>query len=212
MSIDPWEEEQEAAYEEFVDSLSKELYDEHKEQAIDEFINDRLRSFYMSNPGIAVHARLFERKANELIDSDPTCSLIYSSIATEVIIKSVILKPIISGLVHSEAVSELVASLIIKQSGVDRFRNLIYKISSDYAGIDLSELKRKDSKKLMWQEREEIQEIRNKIMHQAVDCTKEQAQLSYDIARHIFWVAKELIVKLGFKFEENGNIFSNKAI
>ena len=211
MSIDPWEAEQEAAYDDFVDSLSKELYEEHKEQAIEEFVNDRLRSYYMDNPGIAVSARLFGSKAKEHIDGDPTSSLIYSSIATEVIIKSVILKPIISGLVHSEAVSELVASLLIKQSGVGRFNSLIFKISNNYAGIDLSEVKRKNSKKLLWQERNDIQEIRNKIMHQAADCTKEQAKLSYDIALHIFWVAKELIEELGFKFEKNGNISSKNV-
>jgi hypothetical protein len=163
VSIDFLEAEREAGYDEFVESLSKELYEEHAEQAIDEFIRERLRSFYKQNPSVAVSPTRFARKAKELISTDPTTSLFYSSIATEVFIKSAILKPVIAGLVHSESLAELIAALIVKQSGIDRFAELLFTISREYAGIDLEKLKREGSNKSLWKERAEIQEIRNNI-------------------------------------------------
>lgn len=208
MSIDYWEAEQEAAYDEFVESLSKELYAEHAEQAIDDFIRGRLRSFYAENPTVAVNPTKFARKAKELISTDPTASLFYSSVAIEVFIKSVILKPVIAGLVHSEAAAELIAGLMVKQSGIDRFSDLLFTISREYAGIELRELKREGSNKSLWQERTEIQKIRNEIAHQANECSEADAKLSFDVALHVFWVTKELVEELGFEFDEDRNIIS----
>jgi len=208
MVIDDWEAEQNAAFDEFVESLSKELYAEHAEQAIDEFIKARLRSFYAENTTVAVDATIFLRKAKELISTDPTASLFYSSVATEVFIKSVILKPIIAGLVHSGATAELVTGLMVNQSGMDRFSDLLFTISYEYAGIDLKILKRRGSHKPLWQERAEVQRIRNRIAHQAKECSEVDAKLSFEIALHIFWVAKELVEGLGFGFDEEKNIVS----
>jgi len=206
MSIDFLEAEREAAYDDFVQSLSEELYEEHAEQAIGEFVTERLRSYYKENGSIAVKPTKFARKAKDLIPEDPTTSLLYSSIATEIFIKSVILKPIITGLVHSEAVAELIATLIVKQSGVDRFADLLFTISREYARIDLKELRREGSEKSLWKEREELQKVRNGIIHRAQDCEEKDAQLSFDIALHVFLVAKELIEELGFEFDEDRNI------
>jgi hypothetical protein len=43
-------------------------------------------------------------------------------------------------------------------------------------------------------------------MHQAKDCLEEHAQLSFDIALHVFWVIQELIEELGFEFDKERNI------
>ena len=206
MSMDYWEAEREAAYDEFVESLSKELYAEHAKQAIDEFIRERLRSYYEANPSVAVNPVKFAKKAKALISTDPTTSLFYSSVATEVFIKSAILKPIISGLVHSEAAADLIAEQMIKQSGIDRFSELLFTISHEYAGIELKEFRREGSNKSLWQERDEVQKVRNMIVHQAKDCEEVHAQLSFDVALHIFGVTKKLIEELGFEFDDDRNI------
>ncbi|WP_169709471.1 hypothetical protein [Deferrisoma camini] len=44
--------EQDAAMDEFYDQISKELYPEHKEQAIEEFTQEKLKSYYLQNPGV----------------------------------------------------------------------------------------------------------------------------------------------------------------
>jgi hypothetical protein len=94
MSIDPWEAQQEAAYERFVDQLAQELYQEHRERAIDEFVSGRLKSYYEEHSDLAIGAIRFLRNAKELVEAQPTASLLLSSAATEVILKSVLLKPI----------------------------------------------------------------------------------------------------------------------
>lgn len=207
MSMDYWEAEREAAYDEFVESLSKELYAEHAEQAIDDFVKERLRSYYESNPTVAVNPTKFARKAKELISTDPTTSLLYSSVATEVFIKAAIVKSIISVLVHSEA-ADLIAEQMVRQSGIDRFSELLFTISREYAGIEPKDLKREGSNKSLWEERGEIQKVRNTIVHQAKDCEEVHAKLSFDVALHVFWVTKELIEELGFEFDGDRNILS----
>ena len=206
MSMDYYEAEQEAAYDEFVESLAKELYEEHKEQAIDEFIEERLQSYYLKNPDIAVNAIEFMKKAKSTMDSDPTTSLIYSSISTEVILKSVLLKPVVAGLVHTESLAELISSVLIKQSGVDRFKEIVFQILENHIEFEdgIANYKREDSSETLWLERSRIQKTRNEIMHQAKSCSKEQAKLSYLVAVTFFYFTKLLVENIGFKFESNG--------
>lgn len=184
MSIDRYEAEREEAYDEFVSSLAEELYEEHRDQAIDEFVTERLQSYYHSNPLIATKAVKFLILSAERTSSDPTASLLYSAICTEVILKSVILKPIVSGLVHSESVAELISTLLVKQTGIDRFRELIFRILED--NIDLpsgaANYRRENSSTLLWKEREKIQALRNNIAHQANTYSVQDAELSHQVA------------------------------
>jgi len=78
---------QEAAFDEFISSMAEELYEEHRDQAIEEFITERLQSYYERNPSIAINAVTFLKNSKSLEDEDSTSSLLYSSIATEVILK-----------------------------------------------------------------------------------------------------------------------------
>jgi hypothetical protein len=44
--------ENDAARDDFYEQISRELYPDHKQQAIEEFTADRLRSYYVKNPGV----------------------------------------------------------------------------------------------------------------------------------------------------------------
>ncbi|WP_146071908.1 hypothetical protein [Marinobacterium lutimaris] len=202
------EAEQEAAYDEFVASLAEELYDEHRDQAIEEFITERLQSYYERNSSIAVSALKFLETSKSLLDKDPTASLLYSSIATEVILKTVILKPIVSGLVHSESISELIATVLTKQTGVDRFKDLIFKILEEYVEINEGAAKysRPKSSMSLWKERELVQKVRNAVAHRAEFCSVADAQLSMAIANEFYLLTERLIGALGFHFDSSGKI------
>ncbi len=52
MSYDEHDAEMDAMADAFYEDVGKELYPEHKEQAISTFIQDRMRSYYLKNPGI----------------------------------------------------------------------------------------------------------------------------------------------------------------
>ncbi|WP_420598677.1 hypothetical protein [Neptuniibacter sp.] len=199
---------EEAAYEEFVNTIAAELYEEHSDQAIEGFIKERLQSYYESNPKIAMNAHSFLVSAEAQIYSDPTSSLLYSSICTEVMLKSVMLKPIVAGLVHNESISELVSTLLIKQTGVDRFKSLIFKILDEYIGVGCEsfEYKRLDSNQSLWKEREIVQNVRNGVSHRAQFCTIADAELSISVAKEFYDLTSRLIAVLGFHFDDRGEI------
>ena len=212
MSIDWYEAEQEEAYSAMMDSLAEELYPEHKEQAINEFIDDRLKSYYLDNNEIAVNAVSFIKKAKESVSLDPTTSLIYSSVATEVVLKLILLKPVVFGLVHTEALAELISSMLLKQNGVDRFKKLVFSILESHIEFDdgIENYKREGSKIVLWNERAEIQKTRNDVMHKAQRCSTEQAESSYSVAVVFFRLTELLINNIGFKFNEEYKIITNE--
>jgi hypothetical protein len=208
VSIDLYEAEQEAAYAEFASSLAEELYEEHRDQAIEEFVTERLQSYYLSNPLIATKAVNFLFLSAERISSDPTASLLYSAISTEVILKAVILKPIVSGLVHSESVAELISTLLTKQTGIDRFKELIFRILEENINLPngAAGYCRQGSKASLWKERETVQNLRNNIAHQANTCSEQEAELSYQVALTFYELTRTLIGNLGFYFDSDGKI------
>ena len=214
MSIDYYEAEQEAAYDEFVESLAEELYAEHKDRAIDEFISERLKSYYLKNENIAIPAINFINKSKELVETDPTSSLMYSSVATEVVLKTILLKPVISGLVHTESLAELVSSTLVKQTGIDRFKKLVFEILENHIEFDdgIENYKRDGSGDNLWSERKRVQDLRNKIMHQAVFRQKEDAMLSHSVALSFFYLTELLIENVGLSFQKGGMLeASNNA-
>jgi hypothetical protein len=204
MSMSNLELQQEASYDDFVTSLAEELYGEN----IEEFINERLQSYYEFNPSIAVNAVKFIGNSEELIGTDPTASLLYSSICTEVIIKAVILKPIVSGLVHSESIAELVATVLTQQTGLNRFKELIFKILDEYIELKDGAAKyiRPGSTISLWKEREKIQNVRNLISHRAACCNVADAQLSLSVAKAFYSITSLLIGSIGFHFDDVGEI------
>jgi len=205
MSMDYYEAEQEAAYDEFVESLAEELYEEHKGRAINEFVEERLKSYYLENADIAIGTIKFIKKSKEMLEVDPTSSLMYSSVATEVVLKSVLLKPVIFGLVHTESLAELVASMLVKQAGIDRFKKLVFEILENHIEFEngFAKYSREGSKLNLWEERQKIHDIRNRIMHQAVFCEKKDAELSYSVALTFFYLTKLLIENVGFSIKDN---------
>jgi len=187
---------------------AKELYDEHKGKAIDDFVDERMKSYYLKCPDIAINAMKFIRKSKELMEIEPTASLIYSSVATEVVLKSVLLKPVVIGLVHTESLAELVASTLVKQTGVDRFKKLVFEILETHIKFEngMANYSRDNSSSSLWEERRKTQEIRNQIMHIAIICNKDDAELSYLVAITFLGFTSLLIKNVGFKMDSSGNL------
>ncbi|WP_146010721.1 hypothetical protein [Halomonas heilongjiangensis] len=208
MPMDWYEAEQEQAYSEFVDSLAAELYDEYKELAIEEFVSTRLASYYKEHKHIAEQAMAFLKKARSYQDSDPTASLLYSATAMEVLLKSVLIKPIIYGLVHTESLAEIVASNLVKQTGVDRFKELVFGILEHHVEFDggIQKYCRDDSEKPLWKEREDVQKLRNCVLHQANSCTDLESKLSFEVAWTFVNLTSLLLSNIGFKLSKGGVI------
>ncbi len=190
MGMDLWEYQQEEA----MAAYHEELYEkEFKERAIEEFTEERLTSFYFEHPNILKESYEIFNESIMVMKHSPSASLLLSCSSIEVSIKVGILKPIIYGFVHSEMAAEIIADTAIKQTGLDRFRDLLAKLINDVASFDIKSFKRNGSAKSFWNERSEIQIIRNNIAHKAVKCTAEEAQFSIDVASALF---QELIPKI----------------
>src|SRR5437016_11002375 len=106
MSMEPWEAEEEAAlqnlYNEFGPEWAAEHRDELFQQAVREFTADRLKSYYVAQPRLALPALDSLKESQSLLASHPKAALVFAMTAIEVTIKTVLLKPIVFGLVHTE--------------------------------------------------------------------------------------------------------------
>lgn len=169
MSFTREDAEAEAAYERLHQQFGPEWAEEHRDdlyqEAIKEFTAERLRSYYLAHPNLAQAAHDSLKEAQSLQQGYPRAALISSAIAVEVGIKVVLLQPIVFGLVHTEALAELITDLTTQHTGMDRFQALLAEILKHYGGVDLKTYTRPDSKNTLWQEIGEIQKARNRVMH-----------------------------------------------
>ncbi|MCX6898950.1 MAG: hypothetical protein NT105_09635 [Verrucomicrobia bacterium] len=198
--------EDEARYEEALEKL----YQEHSILAIDEFITERLHSFYLQHPSVAQPAINSLNKARGFATTDPTSSLVFAAIATEVALRSVLLKPIVFGLINCEAAAGLITDVVFAHSSSDKFRKLMLKSLTDHGGVDLLENKRDGQGKSLWVEIGEIQVNRNKILHTAETATSEQALQAVGVATALLEkVFPSVVNKLGLHLHDGVRVCSD---
>lgn len=85
--------ESDAARDEFIEEIGRELYPDHKIQAIEEFTADRLRSFYVAHPDVMRPAvdSLQEGKALRALGKH-SAALVFFVTAIELLLKATLLK------------------------------------------------------------------------------------------------------------------------
>ena len=158
------------AMSDFYDRISEELFPEHKEIAIEQFVEKRMQSYYLKHPNIIKAPMDCFNHANELMHVSPQCALVMYTTAIELYLKSVLLKPVLYGMVHNESVAALIMEASTGQSGFNRYNKLLSALCLHAANIDLSSIKGMQDKPIL-KEAEEIQSIRNKVIHQGYKAT-----------------------------------------
>jgi len=159
-----------AAMNYFYEQISKELYPEHKEQAIDEFIDERMRSYFLEHPEvIQAPFDCFFHASSDLQDS-PRSALIMYTTTIELYLKSVLLKPVLYGMIHNENVATLIMESSTGQSGFKRYDKLLTSLCRHAADVELSDIKGLDGRPILV-EAGETQAIRNKVIHQGYKAT-----------------------------------------
>lgn len=164
------------------EELAKDAYEENYELAIQEFTSERLQSYYLKESQLALPALNSLLHAKELINHSHKGALLFAVTASELTVKNVLLKPIISGLVHMEDLAEFIADLTTTHSGMDRFHKLLTGILGQYGGVELKTLKRNGSSKTLWEEISVIQGARNAVAHRGEACDLTTATLSISVA------------------------------
>jgi hypothetical protein len=187
---EPSEYEEEAAEVAYQEQLLEELGPEWAEEngfalyedAIKEFTAERLQSYYVANPNVAGPAYRSLVYAQSLMPSHPKAALVFAVTATELAIKTVLLKPIVFGLVHTEALASFITDLTTKHTGMDNFQTILTEVLARFGGVDLKVFKRAASKKTLWQEIGELQKARNAVVHRGDDVDDAIARLGIAVA------------------------------
>ena len=174
--------EHDAAYDQWMDDL----YKEHKVEAISEFTTERLQSYYLANPMLAEAPRHALSNATRLSQEGfLDAAFVFAHVATETGLKAIVLKPFVHGLVHSASTADFVSELALGHVGLDRFRELLFQLLLDYAGLDFRQFKRQGASDILWTELERLQKIRNRIIHRAEMVTSVDAELSISVAHSV---------------------------
>ena len=181
MSITPYEAEQEAAYEAFVDDVLR----ENRDIIIDDFTLDRLKSYYLKNNFLLKPAFNAIEDAKNYIKTNETASFVFAAIAIEVGLKSALLKPIVYGLVHTEEVASLITDLALSQTGFHRYKLLLFDILKQNGSVDLETYKRLNSTKSLWEEIQSNQKKRNRVVHRGERANKFEAEFALNVALEI---------------------------
>ena len=169
----------------FYEQISQELYPEHKEQAIDEFIEERMHSYYLKHPKIIQAPIDSYLHANELLDISPRCALVMYTTAVELFLKSVLLKPVLFGMINDENVAELIVDSSVGQSGFNRYKKLLNSLCRCVANLELSAIQGTSGKPIL-DEAEEIQKVRNRVLHQGHKASVDDMEKAKNIASLIF--------------------------
>jgi len=168
------------------------------EDAIREFTAERLRSYYLAHPNLAAPAHESLQYAESLRVSFPRAALVFAVTATELAVKTALLKPIVFGLVHTEGVAAFVTDLTTHHTGMERFQHLLTEILARFGGVDLRSFKRADSSKTLWEEIGEVQNARNYIIHRGECRSDDRADLAIAVAATLLTkVLPNILANLG---------------
>lgn len=162
--------------------FAHEFFEDNYEEAVRVFTSERLQSFYVEHPDVALPALKALDYARSLMPSHACAALVFGATSTELVIKSVLLRPLISGLVHVEDLASLIVEQSTNQTGMDRFQKLLAGIVSQFSSFELSTLKRPSSTQTLWQEIKTVQEARNRVVHRGETVGEDIAKDSIEIA------------------------------
>jgi len=201
--------ELDASRDEMYDIISQELYPDHKQQAIEEFSSDRLRSYYVKNPHVMRPAIEAAHEAKALIAAGRhSPALVFSASAIELLLKATLLRPVVYGLVHNEALAEIIVQQVVgRQTDIDRYKVLLAGLFHNLAGIELMAIRRDGAKAPLLQEAKQYQTLRDKILHQGVHCSQKDSETAYSVTiTIIIKVVSPMLSALGLKIIEQGSI------
>jgi hypothetical protein len=154
------------------------IYDD----AIKQFTGERLQSYYLANPTLGEPALGALDYAQALLPRQPLAALVFATTAMELAIKVVLIKPIVSGLVHTEGLATFITDLTTQHTGMDRFQDLLTEILAMFGGVDLKTYTRPNSKRTLWQEIAEVQKVRNAVIHRGERAKDSMAHLAVAVA------------------------------
>lgn len=197
-----------AAQDEMYERLSAELYPEHKEQAIAEFTSERLRSYYLANPRVARPAVKMLHEAEKLFSEGHfDAALVFAASSCELFLKATLLRPVIHGLVHSEVLAEAIVNSTLAQTGLLRYKKLLGQLFEHLTNKKLEGVMREDARSPLLKEIEEIQQIRNRVVHDGQTTTQVEAERALNVCKTaVFFVLTPVLSAVGLESRKGEGI------
>jgi hypothetical protein len=204
MSTDEWD----AARDEFIEEIRREIYPEHKIQAIEEYTAERLRSFYVKHPDVMRPAVDALQEGKLLLASGRhSAALVFFVSAIELLLKATLLKPVVYGLVHHEGLADAVVRNSLGQAGFDRYENLLAELFERLARIDLKAIYREGHPTKLLEESKELQKVRNNIIHKGDTATGSDAERAHVVAVAVYQrIVTPMLAAIGLTVLEKGAI------
>lgn len=183
------------------------LVEQVSQEAVDQFAFDRLRSYYLDHPDVAVNAITTFREAEKVEHISASAAVVLYTTSIELGLKVALLKPVVYGLVHSESVADLVSDLAVKHNGIDRFKPILASILAEYGEIDFNVFTIDGHKKTVWEEISHLQSVRNSIVHRGEASSAEHVALARQVATVVFGsFFVSVLQSLGLKYVKGGRI------
>jgi len=164
-------------------SYFDEIYEQASKEAVASFTGERLCSYYNKEPKVAEKPFKSLAEARLLLQTPHcTAAFLHAAVATEVVLKGVVLKPFIYGFIHSDTMAPLIVELAFGSSGFERIKKLLAKVFQDVCALDLMTFIRKGGKDLLWAEIIAVQKQRDHIAHRAEFVDKGDAEKAVAVA------------------------------
>lgn len=196
--------ENDAAMDAFYDEMRAAFYP----GIIEDFKTEQLQSYFLSNPEAAKSAHLALEESLRLQEAGFfSAAFIFSVIATEVAVKTVLLKPIVHGLVHDLSTSSLIADIVLDRKSFFDIKNLLFKSLSNIGDIDLESFRRPESRQILWEEITDLQKMRNRLVHGAQMLSSTDAEKAIAVARTVLDdIFPTVIRAINLHIHEHGRI------
>jgi hypothetical protein len=178
MSYDDYDDSWDAGREEYEADVAQ--------RAVEEFQTERLQSYYRDHRDLAMKPVEKLDQARSILAASPNAALVLAVSSIEVGLKAIVMRPIMSGLVHAESFSELITEMFVKSSKADDVLKIVNRLLKEYASIDLQTMKLANHRMTYWQEIGRGQEKRNAILHRAENCTREDAEGVVELADYLW--------------------------
>jgi hypothetical protein len=181
-------------------------------EVVEQFTSERLQSYYVSNSGVVQRAVWALDEARNLLTAHPEASIVCAVTAAEVGLKSGLLKPVLHGLVHDDAMAVIIADLVPDQRN-NKFQSLLFGILREYGALDLSVFKRPGVAQTLWEETLTMQKLRNGVVHRGEAASSADAKKAIEIAATIVETLFPAVVsKLGLQTDAQLKVLLRKPL
>lgn len=178
-------------------AMEDEYLEEIKRKAIDGKPRETIREYYLYSKTLFSSTTVTLQNAKSHLAFNPTSTIIYAAIAQELMLKELLFKPIIFGVVNNEDAADIVIHYIFHNKSpfnISKINDLVW----EFTRLNFHGYKRKNSKQAIWQEMDNLSKMRNKAMHQGVQFTKAEAKFNLKLVHDCFdLITTEGLSKLG---------------